>query len=330
VVEADPLPTLMSHLRRSFALSGVALLRRNNGSWTVEAADGDSVSTPADADDVHAVGQDLVLALSGDNLAPEDRRMLNAFASNLSAALDRQRLHAQASEATALAEANELRSALLQAVSHDLRTPLAGIKASVNSLRQPDVSWTPDETAEFLATVEDETDRLTNLVDNLLDMSRIQADAVAPALRPTTLDEVAPAAVASLGPRAREVVVDVPENVPPVDADPYLLERVVANLVDNALTHSDSTAPVRVEVGLVADRVLLRVVDQGKGIRVEDRERVFQPFQRLDDRSPRHGAGVGLGLAVARGFTRAMGGELVVEDTPGGGTTMIVDLEVSE
>ena len=118
--------------------------------------------------------------------------------------------------------------------------------------------------------------------------------------------------------------------MPPVDADPYLLERVVANLVDNALTHSDSTSPVRVEVGLVADRVLLRVVDQGKGIRVEDRERVFQPFQRLDDRAPRHGAGVGLGLAVARGFTRAMGGELVVEDTPGGGTTMIVDLEVSE
>jgi two-component system sensor histidine kinase KdpD len=327
VVDADPLPTLMSHLRRSFGLSGVALLRRTHGGWAVEASDGASVSDPADADDVHAVGAELMLALSGGDLAAEDRRMLNAFASNLSAALDRRQLSAQAAEATALAEANELRSALLQAVSHDLRTPLAGIKASVNSLRQPDVEWTPDETAEFLATVEDETDRLTNLVDNLLDMSRIQADAVMPALRPTTLDEVVPAALASLGPRARDVVVDVSESAPPVLADPTLLERVVANLVDNAITHGGSACPVRVEAGVVGDRVLLRIIDRGRGIRVDDRERVFHPFQRLDDAAPRSGAGVGLGLAVARGFTRAMRGELTIDDTPGGGTTMIIELE---
>ena len=285
------------------------------------------MTVPEDADDVHAVGAQLVLALSGGDLAAEDRRMLNAFASNLSAALDRRRLSAQAAQASALVEANELRSALLQAVSHDLRTPLAGIKASVNSLRQPDVQWTESETAEFLATVEDETDRLTNLVDNLLDMSRIQADAVMPALRPTTLDEVVPAALASLGPRAREVVAEISETVPPVEADPALLERIVANLVDNAITHSASTCPVRVEAGIVGTRVLLRVIDRGKGIRPEDRERVFQPFQRLDDAAPRGGAGVGLGLAVARGFTRAMRGELTIDDTPGGGTTMIVELE---
>jgi two-component system sensor histidine kinase KdpD len=327
VVEADPLPVLMAHLRRSFGLSGVALLSRANGGWHVEAADGASAETPDAADDVHAVGGELVLALTGGDLAAEDRQVLNAFAANLSAALDRRTLHAQAAEAAALAEANELRSALLQAVSHDLRTPLAGIKASVNSLRQADVTWTPEETAEFLATVEDETDRLTNLVDNLLDMSRIHADAVAPVLRPTTLEEVVPAALASLGPRARDVVVDVPETVPPVDADPALLERVVANLVDNAVTHGESTCPVHVEAGVVAGRVLLRVVDRGKGVGAEDRERIFQPFQRLDDTAPRRGAGVGLGLAVARGFTRAMGGDLTVEDTPGGGTTMVAELE---
>jgi two-component system sensor histidine kinase KdpD len=327
VVEADPLPVLMSHLRRSFGLSGVALLSRANGGWHVEAADGASAETPDAADDVHAVGGELVLALTGGDLAAEDRQVLNAFAANLSAALDRRTLHAQAAEAAALAEANELRSALLQAVSHDLRTPLAGIKASVNSLRQPDVTWTPEETAEFLGTVEDETDRLTNLVDNLLDMSRIHADAVAPVLRSTTLEEVVPAALASLGPRARDVVVDVPETVPPVDADPALLERVVANLVDNAVTHGESTCPVHVEAGVVAGRVLLRVVDRGKGVGAEDRERIFHPFQRLDDTAPRRGAGVGLGLAVARGFTRAMGGDLTVEDTPGGGTTMVAELE---
>jgi two-component system, OmpR family, sensor histidine kinase KdpD len=329
VVDADPLPVLMSHLRRSFALSGVALLRRTDQGWVLEASDGVSVTTPEAADDTHTVGDDLVLALSGGDLAAEDRRVLSAFAMNLAAALDRRQLHAQAGEAAALGEANELRSALLQAVSHDLRTPLAGIKVSVNSLRQPDVTWTPEETAEFLATVEEETDRLTALVDNLLDMSRINAAAVVPRLRSTTLEEVVPAALAGLGPRAHDIVVDLPETIASVEADPALLERVVANLVDNALSHGNGAVPVRVEAGEVAGHVLLRVVDGGKGIPPEDRERVFQPFQRLDDASPRHGAGVGLGLAVARGFTRAMGGDLTIEDTPGGGTTMVIELEAA-
>jgi two-component system sensor histidine kinase KdpD len=329
VVEADPLPVLMSHLRRAFALTGVTLFRRSDDGWSIEATDGLSVETPDSADDVHAVGSDLVLALSGSDLAAEDRRVLNAFAANLSAALDRRQLHAQAAESAALAQANELRSALLQAVSHDLRTPLAGIKASVNSLRQPDLTWTAEETAEFLRTVEDETDRLTNLVDNLLDMSRIHADAVAPAIRAVTLDEVVPAAIASLGPRARDVAVDIPDTCPPVEADPALLERVVANLIDNAITHGHSDRPVQVEAGATANLVLLRVVDRGKGIPQDERELIFHPFQRLDDTKPRSGAGVGLGLAVARGFTRAMDAELTVEDTPGGGTTMIVELRAA-
>ncbi|HEX7096476.1 MAG TPA: ATP-binding protein, partial [Acidimicrobiales bacterium] len=174
-----------------------------------------------------------------------------------------------------------------------------------------------------------ETDRLTNLVDNLLDMSRIHADAVTPALRATTLDEVVPGAIAGLGLRARGVVIDVPESCPAVVADPALLERVIANLVDNAITHGHSDCPVRVEAGAAGGRVLLRVIDRGQGIPHDQREQIFHPFQRLDDAKPRLGAGVGLGLAVARGFTRAMGGELIVEDTPGGGTTMIVELDVA-
>jgi two-component system sensor histidine kinase KdpD len=329
VVEPDPLPTLMSHLRRSFTLDGVTLLRRSGEGWTVEAGDGVAVDDPDAADEVHFVGAELALALSGGRLAAEDRRVLNAFAANLSAALDRRQLHQQAAESVALAQVNELRSALLQAVSHDLRTPLAGIKASVNSLRQPDVSWTAEEAAEFLKTVEDETDRLTNLVDNLLDMSRLHADAVIPALRATILDEVVPSAVAGLGQRAREVVIDVPESCPAVDADPALLERVVANLVDNAITHGHSECPVHIEAGSAGGHVLLRVVDRGHGIPPDQRDLIFHPFQRLDDAQPRLGAGVGLGLAVARGFTRAMGGELTVEDTPGGGTTMVVELDIA-
>lgn len=314
-------------MRRSFSLTGVTLLSRREAGWTVEAADGEEVHHPDEADHVQTLNPDLVLALSGGDLAAEDHRLLTAFGASLDMALERRSLHDRASAATALAEANELRSALLQAVSHDLRTPLAGIKASVNSLRQPDVSWSDDETAEFLATVEDETDRLTALVDNLLDMSRINASALAPTLRATSLEEVIPAAVAGLGARGRTVTVDVPENLPLVKADPALLERVVANLVDNAVTYGGDQ-PVRVEAGTAGSHVLLRVIDRGRGIPVEDRDRIFEPFQRMGDTKPRQGAGVGLGLAVARGFTRALEGDLSVEDTPGGGTTMVVELEV--
>jgi two-component system sensor histidine kinase KdpD len=140
------------------------------------------------------------------------------------------------------------------------------------------------------------------------------------------LEEVVPAVLAGLGARAQKVEVDVPETLPPVRADPALLERVVANLVDNALAHAPDATPVRVEAGEVGGTVLIRVIDRGPGIPPSERDRVFEPFQRLGD-APSHGAGVGLGLAVARGFTRAMGGELILDDTPGGGATMVIELE---
>jgi two-component system, OmpR family, sensor histidine kinase KdpD len=331
VIEPDPLPVLVDHLRRTFGLRGAALLREADGGWQVEAGSGPEPPTvPGGSDQTRPLGGGLVLALRGGGLAAEDLRVLNAFVAQLAAAIDRRRVGAQAAQAAALTEADELRSALLQAVSHDLRTPLAGIKASASSLRQPDIQWSEADRDEFLRTIEDETDRLATLVGNLLDMSRIQAGAVAPVTRAVGLEEVVPAAVAGLGPRAQIVDVAVPESLPPVEADPALLERVVANLVDNAVAHSPPDAPVRVEAGEVGDRVLVRIVDRGPGIPASERERVFQPFQRTGDRrrSPR-GAGVGLGLAVARGFTQAMGGDLVVDDTPGGGTTMVLDLAVA-
>src|SRR5829696_7205131 len=328
VAEPDPLPVVVDHLRRAFGLGGAALLRKiEGGTWQVEAAAGSSApATPGDADQVRPLGTNLVLAVSGSDLAAEDRRVLNAFVAQLGAAIEQRQTSAQAARATALAEANELRSALLQAVSHDLRTPLAGIKASASSLRQPDITWSDVDRDEFLRTIEDETDRLTALVGNLLDMSRIQAGAVAPTTRVVGLEEVVPAVLAGLGARAQKVEVDVPETLPPVRADPALLERVVANLVDNALAHAPDATPVRVEAGEVGGKVLIRVIDRGPGIPPSDRDRVFEPFQRLGD-APSHGAGVGLGLAVARGFTRAMGGELILDDTPGGGATMIIQLE---
>jgi two-component system sensor histidine kinase KdpD len=330
VAVADPLPVLVDHLRRAFGLGGVALLRQDDdGRWRAEATAGDHApATPDEADVERPLGDGLVLAVQGVDLATEDQRVFNAYVAQLAPAIERRKVTAQAAQAAALAEANELRSALLQAVSHDLRTPLAGIKASASSLRQLDIDWSDADRREFLRTIEDETDRLTALVGNLLDMSRIQAGAVAPATRPVGLEEVVPAAIAGLGERAAKVEVDVPESLPPVRADPTLLESVLANLIDNALAHAPDDVPVRVEAGEVGGKVLVRVVDRGPGIPPDDRERIFQPFQRLGD-SPSHGAGVGLGLAVARGFTRAMGGDLAVDDTPGGGTTMVVELAVA-
>ncbi len=292
----------------------------------LEASDGSAPTGPEDADESEQLDDDLFLVVRGGALAADDRRVMNAFAAHLGAALDRRRLRDEAATAAALAEANALRAALLQAVSHDLRTPLAGIKASVSSLRQPDVQWSAEQRSEFEATIEDETDRLTKLVGDLLDMSRIQADVVRPELRAVALDEVVPAALHSLGARANGVQVDVVDTLPPVTADPALLERVVANLVDNAIVHTRPGTTVRVEAGEVAGAVHLRVIDRGAGIDPTQREQAFEPFQRLGDDGRTSGTGVGLGLAVARGFTRAIGGELSIDDTPGGGTTMVVTL----
>ena len=332
VLEADPLPELMVHLRDVFGLFGVSLLRLVAGRWVPEISVGDAPSSPEAADETHDLGADRVLALSGTGLGPQDRRVLKAFTANLAAALDRRRLQAQAAEASVLAEANQLRSALLQAVSHDLRTPLASIKASVSSLRQGDISWTPAESTEFLATIEDETDRLTDLVGNLLDMSRVNANAVTPVLGPTALDAVVAAVLAGLGPKAKTLEVDVPENTVAVRTDPALLERIIANLIDNALTYAPDS-PVRVEADRDGDRVRLSVIDQGPGIPPSERTRVFQAFQRLDDSTRPNRTGVGLGLAVASGFAQALGADLTIEDTPGGGVTFALVLpahEVSE
>jgi two-component system sensor histidine kinase KdpD len=330
LTEADPLPDLVRHLRAAFDLDGTAVLRRDGGRWWTDASAGEE--PPAHPDDavlVQALGPNLVLALNGRTLGAEDRRILGAFTAQLGAAVERRHLAAQAARAETLAQTDQVRSALLQAVSHDLRTPLAGIKASASSLRQRDVTWPPSQTEEFLATIEHETDRLTGLVENLLDMSRIQTGALPVSLGRVGLEEIVPGALAPFGARARRVEVDLPETLPEVVADPLLLERVVANLVDNALAHTSADRSVRIEGRSQGDQVLLRVVDSGPGITPAARETVFQPFQRLGDGHRTTGAGVGLGLAVARGFAQAIGGDIVIEETPGGGATLLVELRAA-
>ncbi|MEU9703374.1 sensor histidine kinase KdpD [Streptomyces sp. NPDC047981] len=323
------LESLLERVRETFAMESVALLERREDSdpWSCVASVGVRQSDrPEDADVDMPVGDHLALALSGRVLPAEDRRVLGAFAAQAATVLERQRLVGEAEEARRLAEGNKIRTSLLAAVSHDLRTPLAGIKASVTSLRADDVEWSEEDRAELLEGIEDGADRLDHLVGNLLDVSRLETGTVTAVIRETDLDEVVPMALA--GVPEGSVDLDIPETLPMVAVDRGLLERAVANIVENAVKYSPAGEPVLVAASALADRVELRVVDRGPGVPDVAKDRIFGAFQRYGD-APR-GAGVGLGLAVARGFIEAMGGTVTAEDTPGGGLTMAVSLRMAD
>ncbi|MFF4210202.1 ATP-binding protein [Streptomyces sp. NPDC001796] len=320
------LEALLERVRETFGMESAALLERESDvePWTCAGSVGPGapVGRPEDADVDVPAGDHMALALSGRVLPASDRRVLAAFAAQAAVVLDRRRLQQEAEQARTLAEGNRIRTALLAAVSHDLRTPLAGIKASVTSLRSDDVEWSEEDRAELLAAIEEGADRLDHLVGNLLDMSRLQTGTVTPLIREIDVDEVVPMALG--GVPEDSVELDIPETLPMVAVDAGLLERAVANLVENAVKYSPLGASVLVAASALADRVEVRVVDRGPGVPDEAKERIFEPFQRYGD-APR-GSGVGLGLAVARGFAEAMGGTLNAEDTPGGGLTMVLTL----
>ncbi|MEV7416117.1 sensor histidine kinase KdpD [Streptomyces sp. NPDC089919] len=319
------LDALLERVRETFAMDSVALLERAGEvePWEPAGSVGPApVGRPEDADVDMPIGENMALALSGRVLPAEDRRVLGAFAAQAAVVLDRQRLVDEAARSRELAEGNRIRTALLAAVSHDLRTPLAGIKASVSSLRSDDVEWSEEDRAALLEGIEEGADRLDHLVGNLLDMSRLQTGTVTPLIREIDLDEVVPMALG--GVPEGSVGLDVPETLPMVAVDPGLLERAVANVVENAVKYSPEGQRVQVSASVLGERVEVRVVDRGPGVPDEAKERIFEPFQRYGD-APR-GAGVGLGLAVARGFVEAMGGTLHTEDTPGGGLTMVLTL----
>jgi two-component system sensor histidine kinase KdpD len=315
VVEQS-LNRLLRHVRDTFGMRRVALVEvdpRVEGGREVASVGGPATGAPTLEVDA-ATG--LRLVAEGPPVFGEDRRLLGRLAAAAARTLEAQRLARRAAEAEQLAEIDRLRTALLAAVGHDLRTPLASIKAAATSLRSRDVAFSAEDRDELLATIEESGDRLDELVENLLDMSRLQAGVLSVHARRVALDEVVSRAV-----RRAPVGVAVGDDLPLVLADPGLLERVVANLVSNAVRASDA---VTVEATGTLSTVELRVVDRGHGIPAADRERVFAPFQRLDDR--RADGGLGLGLAIARGFTEAMGGTLTPSDTPGGGLTMTVTL----
>ncbi len=322
----DPLPLLLNKVRQSFGATSVALLERQRSGWQrVASAGSDPVATPQDADTDVAIDADVHLSLSGRTLAAGDRRVLHAVAGQALLALRAQRMAGQARDAQRRAEATELRSALLSAVGHDLRTPLTSIKAAVSSLRDPELELSHADTTELLATVEESADRLQGLVDNLLDSARLATGAVLPQLTAVGYDEVVARALSTVD-GGHLVATDVDDTLAAVLADPGLLERVVANLIDNALRHGHG-ASVLVRAAVHGEEAELAVSDRGPGLPAEALESLFAPFQRLGDRVSR--PGVGLGLAVARGFTEAMGGRIRAEPTPGGGLTMTITLALA-
>ena len=315
-----PLMALLEQLRETFTLDSVTLLDQGK----VVAHVGEACTVPRDADVEVKVDDNMTMLLRGHPLEASDRRIVEAFAAQATVALRQERLTAEAAAAKPLAEADRMRTALLAAVSHDLRTPLASAKAAVASLRSDEVDFSEDDRRELLATADESLDRLGRLVTNLLDMSRLQAGALGVNAVDVGAEDIVPRALDDLGPDGRKVAVHIPDDLPPVHADPGLLEQILINLVANALRYSPADQPPVVTASALGDSLEFRIIDHGPGIPENRWGDVFLPFQRLGDRD--NHTGVGLGLALSRGLTEAMGGTLVPDHTPGGGLTMILTL----
>ncbi|WP_240721060.1 DUF4118 domain-containing protein [Pseudarthrobacter sp. NamE2] len=340
VAEGNTIPAFLDQVREYFGVDSAGLWVREEVSpgtatqWTLqELSDGPRQTDVSDAGTKLQLDGERLLALMGRDLSANQRRLLSAFGAHLLAMIQREQLVASQRDNLRLAEGNIMRTSILRAVSHDLRTPLAGIKLASSSLRDKNISLTPDEQEELLATIESGADRLDRLVSNLLDMSRITADSISPLIGPVYWADVVGEAIRGTTPERLRVL--LPDNMPPVDADAGMLERVIANLVENALKYApESDVVISGTVGGAGTATIgdipaseLMVIDHGSGIPAGKVMAMFRPFQRADDTTP--GTGVGLGLAVAKGFTEAMGGVLLAEPTAGGGLTMVVRLPLS-
>src|SRR5437763_2347483 len=253
-------------------------------------------------------------------------RLLPALASLAAVALDRDALQREALEAEALRRSDAAKTAVLRAVSHDLRSPLTAIDAAASGLDSPSLRLRDEDRQALLATIREETARLRRLVENLLDLSRLEAGVAQPHPELWPPEDLVAQALDEVGPRGAGVAVDLADSVPPVRVDAVQIQRVLANLIENALKFSPPGGEgVRVEVEAVDGEVHLHVVDRGPGIPAADREHVFEPFRRLDGGS----RGAGLGLAIARGFVQANGGRVWAENGDRG-AHLVVALPAAE
>ncbi|MFT3662441.1 MAG: DUF4118 domain-containing protein [Gordonia sp. (in: high G+C Gram-positive bacteria)] len=329
VLDGAGVPDLLARVNEVYQQDAVAVVRVGDDAPLARAGDPEVVfdSSAGATTSCESSGGTYALLLHGPDVPARDRRVLTAVSNQIAAAAERARLVEEAAQADELARTDELRRALLAAVSHDLRTPLAAAKAAVSSLRSDDLTFDEEDTAELLATIEESVDLLTALVGNLLDSSRLAAGIVRPVLRKTYLPEVVHRVLAAAG---EEPLGTVRFGASWACTDAGLLERALANLVDNARRHGGGSVDVVTANSVRSDgrgRCEIRVIDHGPGIPEEERSRVFLPFHQYGDQN-RGGSGVGLGLAVASGLVSALGGTLEAHETPGGGTTMTVELPV--
>ena len=331
VLRGADLATLLERVREAYSQRAVCLVRDVDGRFEpVTSVGKDPCATVDSADTAVKVGDDeFWLLMSGRRLTGRDRRVLSVVATQAAGLVKQGELAEEAGKVQSLAEADELRRLLLSALGHDLRTPLTAAKAAASSLRAEDVWFSPEDTSELLATVEESVDQLTLLVANLLDSSRLAAGVVRPELTEVYLEEVVQRALVGIGGRNTiygrasidRVKVEVGATVAMGDAG--LLERVLSNVIDNALRYAP-TSMVRVNAGQVGPRVLINIIDEGPGVSKGAADEMFQPFQRLGDFDTT--TGLGLGLSVAKGFVEAMSGTITASDTPGGGLTILIDL----
>ncbi|HQA22144.1 MAG TPA: DUF4118 domain-containing protein [Rhodoglobus sp.] len=317
----DALEALVSRLREAFGMTSVILY--SNGAPLYTATDA-TLMGDGDIETTFPIGDHSQLYLRGRDLPASDRRILGAFLSQIEAALDRRELSREAESMRPVAEADRLRTALLAAVGHDLRRPLAAATAAITSLRSTELTLSAADQDELLDAAEQSLDSLAGLVTKLLDASRLQAGVLGVSLASVSVDDVVGGALDELGLAPGDVRLELERGIRPVIADAVLLQRAVVNLLANALRFSPADAAPVVATSEFGDRVQLRVIDSGPGIPAERRDDVFVAFQRLGDTD--NTTGVGLGLALSKGFIEAMGGTLEAEDTPGGGLTMVADL----
>ena len=324
------LKDILRQARETFGMESVALLarQRGTGEWLdVEhagwAPPGNEQSLRFDV----PAGLHIRLIGRGPALFAEDQRVLEAFAAAARTSYEGRVLSGEAQQARELATVDRQRTSLLAAVGHDLRTPLAAVKAAVSSLRQTDIEWSGQERDELLETIEDSSDQLDSVVENLLDASRLEAGALSVRPGAVALGEVVASTLLSLPVSEGQVSVDVSEELPLVSADRGLLQRALANVIDNAIRHGGGSQPVEVRAQAAAESARIEIVDHGKGVNEVERARLFEPFQRLDDRDS---SGIGLGLSVARGFIEAMGGAMVADATSGGGLTMRIKVPLAQ
>ena len=317
----DALEALMERTREAFSLDAVRLRTDERTLWASGEPDTDTRPLTLD------VGGRAVLELYGAEPGASERRLLKVITTQIDAALEHQDLAATADEVKPLAENDQVRSALLSAVSHDLRRPLTAATTAVGSLRSVEVEWSPEDREELLATAEESLETLTALVTDLLDVSRLQAGVLAVAAAETDVDEVILPALDELGLGPGEVDLELDPELPTVLADAGLLQRVIVNLLANAVRFSPEGRRARVATSAFGSCSEIRVIDHGPGVSPERLDQLFVPFQRLGDVN--NTMGLGLGLTLSKGFTEGMGGRLTAEDTPGGGLTMVISLPIA-